>query len=255
MTEKVADARLGKIARQQHDLFRRVREGVLNPSLVSRQLQDIIEGRSIQDVVALFTPPERQVERVRAWNTAANWGFTEQDFAKLGEPPAWPEGRLVAIVLDIQLETSQRTFEEAWDIIEGVHPNSWRWDQIQADEEHLRLYPGCSHQRNLSWRVIDLGANRDRKPQDVRSEMKPELLPHSALLWAAALHPNWVQAMNGNDVPFVFLAGYQLTIPGYQPWAHVPRLNWARMSREVWLNALFAGLRSPSWGVPVLREA
>lgn len=38
------DAMLGKIARQQNDLFRRVREG-LDSELVSRGLQQLIEGR------------------------------------------------------------------------------------------------------------------------------------------------------------------------------------------------------------------
>jgi len=42
---QVADDVLGKIARQQTDLFRRVREGSLDPRYVSASLQDIIEGR------------------------------------------------------------------------------------------------------------------------------------------------------------------------------------------------------------------
>jgi hypothetical protein len=41
---QVADSVLGKIARQQNDLFRRLREGSLNPAIVSAQLQDAIQG-------------------------------------------------------------------------------------------------------------------------------------------------------------------------------------------------------------------
>lgn len=44
MTKVADDAMLGKIARQQNDLFRRVREG-LDSDLVSRGLQCLIEGR------------------------------------------------------------------------------------------------------------------------------------------------------------------------------------------------------------------
>lgn len=44
MTQNVADNTLGKIARQQNDLFRRIREGSLNPAIVSAQLQDAIQG-------------------------------------------------------------------------------------------------------------------------------------------------------------------------------------------------------------------
>ena len=50
MTRQVADEVLGKIARQQHDLFRRVREGTLNPESVSRGLQNLIEGRFTNDI-------------------------------------------------------------------------------------------------------------------------------------------------------------------------------------------------------------
>lgn len=45
MTQRVADDVLGKIARQQNDLFRRLREGSLDPSAISRELQRLIEGR------------------------------------------------------------------------------------------------------------------------------------------------------------------------------------------------------------------
>jgi len=44
MTHNVADNVLGKIARQQNDLFRRVREGSLNPEVISVQLQKLIQG-------------------------------------------------------------------------------------------------------------------------------------------------------------------------------------------------------------------
>ena len=41
----VTDEQLGKIAREQADLFRRVREGSLDADYASRGLQDIIEGK------------------------------------------------------------------------------------------------------------------------------------------------------------------------------------------------------------------
>jgi hypothetical protein len=45
MTEQtVADEQLGRLARKQNDLFRRVREGTLDPESVLRALQRIIEG-------------------------------------------------------------------------------------------------------------------------------------------------------------------------------------------------------------------
>jgi len=55
MTQQVADEVLGKIARQENDLFRRVREGTLNPESVSRGLQDLIEGRFTNNVSYFIT--------------------------------------------------------------------------------------------------------------------------------------------------------------------------------------------------------
>ncbi len=43
----VTDEQLGKIARQQADLFRRVREGTLDVEGVSRRIQDIIESKPV----------------------------------------------------------------------------------------------------------------------------------------------------------------------------------------------------------------
>lgn len=50
MTRTVEDEVLGKIARQQNDLFRRVREGSLNPDVVSAQLQQTIEGVAMMPI-------------------------------------------------------------------------------------------------------------------------------------------------------------------------------------------------------------
>src|SRR3989338_475681 len=41
----VTDEQLGKLARQQADLFRRVREGSLDPASVTRGLQEVIAGK------------------------------------------------------------------------------------------------------------------------------------------------------------------------------------------------------------------
>lgn len=43
----VTDEQLGKFARQQTDLFRRVREGALDINDVSRKIQNIIEGKNV----------------------------------------------------------------------------------------------------------------------------------------------------------------------------------------------------------------
>lgn len=84
----VTDEQLGKIAREQADLFRRVREGSLDVDYTSRGLQDIIEGKygkaSAGNTYPLSVDYGRSVEDgVRAgrydW---ANSGITSSNFPR-----------------------------------------------------------------------------------------------------------------------------------------------------------------------------
>ncbi len=195
-----------------------------------------------------FTPAAEQLELVKKRNAEREWGFTDAYFAALGDPPAWPDGELCAVVLDVSLETVQKTFEEGWLWAGEVQPDRWRWEKLLSDEKSLRLLAGIQYQRGLRWRVMDLAANWDKKdgirPMDVRS---PEKSPHSAILWAAALFPAWVQAMDGVNVPYVWIPGYEASVSGYRPWAFVPGLYFGRDAREV---KFVAG----RWAVPESRE-
>jgi hypothetical protein len=59
---RVADEQLGKLARQQADLFRRVREGSLDVEYVSRRLQEIIEVKPSDNIYPLSVDYGRSVE-------------------------------------------------------------------------------------------------------------------------------------------------------------------------------------------------
>ena len=201
-----------------------------------------------------FIKPAAQLELVRDRNKERNWGFTNQDFKALGESPAWPDGKLSAVVLDVSLENVQRTFEEAWYFAASVQPSNCRWKRIESDADHLRLLPGITHKRGLRWRVIDLASNWDRKkgisPADVRDS---NASPNSAVLWAASYFPKWVQAMDGVGVPFVWIPGYEVTIPSN---IHVPRvfyLSWHHCSQRIELDTSGPDVRDPYWAVPTFR--
>ena len=61
----VTDEQLGKLARQLADLFRRVREGSLDPACVTRGLQDVIDGKTLfvkKEEAALKLFPTIKVE-------------------------------------------------------------------------------------------------------------------------------------------------------------------------------------------------
>ncbi len=202
----------------------------------------------------LFVPAYQQLNCVKSRNITRKWGFTDEHFEKLGEPPAWPSGLLSAVVLDVGLDTISHTFEEAWACIvesqKDHNGNHWRWDSIKTDKDHLRLYGGKSHERGLKWRIIDFDAHWDKKdgvkPQDVRGANSPD----SACLWAASYFPKYVQAMDGENVPYMWIPGYELNVDGSTPWAGVPGLRWVRVYRRVRLYAGFADNRYQIWAVP-----
>ena len=75
---------------------------------------------------------------------------------------------------------------------------------------------------------------------------------HAEALAAAAHFPDWVQAMDGERVPYVWMPGYQVTFPGYEAWRYLPYLYWYSVSREVELGADWDGYRSCSWACPVV---
>jgi hypothetical protein len=206
-------------------------------------------------IYGLFMPAAFQRNLVQLWNAWSEWRFTDADFAALGEPPAWPEDKLSAVVLDVSLDTVQQTFDEAWDCAISVQPNSWRWEELKSDADHLRLLPGIAHQRGLRWRVVDLADNWDQKngiaPANVRN---PRTSPSSAVLWAASYFSKWIQAMDGKTVPYVWIPGYQVTVAGFGQWSGVPNLNWYRVSRGVHLYASHGGHRNSHYAVPALRE-
>ena len=204
-----------------------------------------------------FVPSEAQLEIVRRRNAERKWSFTNKDFDKLGDPPAWPTGQLCPVVLEVVLDTVQNTFEEAWHFAKSVQPDSWRWREVKSDSKHLRLLSGIKRQRGLRWRVVDLAANWDKsdgiRPMDVRN---PKTSPHSAILWAASYFPNWIQAIDGVNVPYAWIPGYELIVPGHRPWSYMPFLYWNRGGRRVVrLYADHCDNPHQGWAVPEFRES
>lgn len=210
---------------------------------------------SQDEFMGMFILPERQLELVRQRNADRTWGFTDEDFTKLGEPPAWPSGRLSAVVLEVSLDTVQKTFEEAWHFTKACQPDNWRWPEVKSDPKLLRLLSGIQHQHGLRWRVVDLAANWDKRdgirPRDVRN---PQTSPHCAILWGASYFPKWVRAMDGMNVPYVWIPGYELCVSGDPEWSGVPSLGWVRDDRRVRLGTGRCGARNGRWAVPEFRE-
>jgi len=75
MTTQVADAVLGKIARQYNDLFRRVREGTLEPEGVSNGLQALIEGKFAAEAKPTIEIRIPALSRIAKSEICSRYGF------------------------------------------------------------------------------------------------------------------------------------------------------------------------------------
>ena len=230
---------------------------MLQPDLVPEMVA-AVRGKIL--VHGLFTRPENQIRIVRGWNKEFGWGLPDVCFQEATQCiPDWPEDHLVAVTLvpylkdqtkdeDVEMTGLERTFQQLWARAKAGQEASLRWDGYdKAGPDRLRLLSGIEHKPGLRWEVIDFGCQRNCKPKDVR---KPEESPHAGVLASAALHPNWVKAMDGSNVPFVFAPGYEVNVPDRGLWQGVPGVRFGRGGRQVELCAIACGLASPYWAVP-----
>lgn len=251
----------GRLARAGFtaEIIREVNVGADN-ELAKLMYETLMRHPRFTLVHGLFTSTEKQVARVREWNKEFGWGIPDEAFAEAEKSvPSWPEEKLVAVVLvpyladkaneDETVVTGlERTFHELWMRAKAEQDANWRWDGYdKAGSDRLRLHKGIEHKVGLRWEVIDLGCQRNKKPIDVRSSKSS---PNAGILAAAALHPQWVKSMDGDKVPYVWIPGYEVQIPGGRPWAGVPHLRFDRGARRIQLRYGWCDNADSRWAVP-----
>lgn len=190
---------------------------------ILRSMQDIIDGRFVPDsdeARQLFVSPEEQIQNVRAWNRRYDWGFSDEDFEQLRPAPTWPKDHLCAVVLVPYMKSRKQTYEALQKAMYGdglsVGPYGYSLSPLNFGNEmkgleyetndYVRHFGGAQLYYGLQWRVISLGANRGATPD----QLEGQTLAAAEILAAAAHFPNWVKAMNGREVPVVWLGGYKL---------------------------------------------
>jgi hypothetical protein len=57
--------------------------------------------------------------------------------------------------------------------------------------------------------------------------------------------------MDGERIPFVCLAGYQVTVPDYETWRHVVCLSWSHFNRRINLSDNWADYYQDRFAFPV----
>lgn len=213
----------------------------------------------------MFVSPAEQVQNVIRWNKKYGWGFVksglqcmlgvELAYADRGETK-WPEHSDMTVqVLVPYFATTGQTFEALWTIVGSRQKDKARYEGLRSGVNQLRYLNDGVHTPGLRWEVIDLAANWDKKdgiaPTTVRASQSS---PHAGILAAGAHFPKWVRKMDGVKVPYVWLPGYQATIPDYDAWPDVPILRFDRSDRRVGLGAHRESYRLSDYAVPAFRE-
>jgi hypothetical protein len=209
----------------------------------------------------LFIPVADQLANVRRWNEERGWGFTDADFDAIDTTPVLHQQPLVVDVVAVFLPDKdgidgvRRTFEELWEVASAGAPDNWSWRQFLEGPRPVRLLPGGTHTPGIRRVTIDLGAGWDPVDGARAIEIRDRHSASAEILAAAAHFPEWVQAMEGVNVPFVYLGGYVVSHPENEAWRHVPCLSWNEFLGRVNLMDHWADHHQRRWAVPVRRQA
>lgn len=210
---------------------------------------------------AYFVPVADQLANVRRWNEQRGWGFTDADFDAIDTTPVIHSEPLVVDVVAVFLPEKdgidgvRRTFEELWSVASEGVPDNWSWRQFLEGPRPVGLLPGGTHTPGIRRVTIDLGAGWDPVDGARVIEIRDRHSASAEVLAAAAHFPEWMQAMEGVNVPFVYLGGYVVTHPENEAWRHVPCLSWNEFLGRVNLMDHWADHHQRRWAVPSRRPA
>jgi hypothetical protein len=264
MATRVAGEQYYKLTGQLFEIARQLRqkEGYpFDPEKLSMALQECIEGRfgtELDLIQGLFTPIPAQIARIRKLNAERGWGFTDEDFTVVERSaPEWPDGKLIAVTLVPYLpETNgmggvERTFHEFWQVAVSFQQTGHRWDEDCNCPYRQRLHEGFEHPAKdkpvLRWEVIDLGHYRNRTPVEI---MYTDIIPSAGVLIAAALHPEWVKAMDGDKIPYVWMPGYEVSFSDGDKWPNTLVLHYDQNDRSIKLSCF--SKNSLGYSVPTI---
>ena len=251
----VTDEQLETLARKQEILFQRVRENGLPIDWTLAAIQNMMGGRfppadPVTTLVhGLFLDHRGQLRRVRQWNEEYGWGFTLSDFERAeAVAPNWPDKSLTTLVLVPYLGNAKKTFIHLWRVAGDHHRYS-----LGPDEQQISDIVAAEHPRDkcLRWEVIDLSSDDPRTDPTDRGVRGGA---HAGVLAAAALHPEWLRAMDGDAVPFVLLRNYDITMYAdgdpAQRRSYKPSLGYFPKDRKIVLHLSETG----AWDTTTMRE-
>jgi hypothetical protein len=209
----------------------------------------------------MFTPLPEQLANIRRWSEERQWGLSASDLHSVDLTPRAGNDPLVVDLIAVYLRDSaemddvQRTCHELWTVAAAQQPHSWSWDwysdRWEQRRKPVRLISGLTHRPGIRRVTVDLAAHYELGRYVRPSALRSLDSAHAEILAAAAHFPRWIQAMDGKNIPYIWLSGYELLIRGRPaPW-RLPALSWSNFRHTVSLTAGWANHSYSGWASPV----
>jgi hypothetical protein len=218
---------------QMNEIVKRVGNGSLEPDLVKRSLQTIIEDRTEGNVLpSWYVVPSLQLDRVRQLNAERDWGFADAHFPAV---PSVKQSGTEVLLLAVYLPGKdgawdvQRTFNEHLAVIQQQQDASGRTfcPYVKSDRKHLRRFSPTWHEPRpgLRWVLYDYAFSHDPANGIAVKDLwydEQRGLAASEVLTALMLFPEYGLSMGDRKTPYANLPGYQVLVDA--DWSNVPYL-------------------------------
>jgi len=209
MIEYIEKKQTGELSIRTRQLMRQIETGNRPFGPIMAALQRMVDGE-IPGYEEMFPSPIQQLKTFRTRNKTRKWKFNKHNLECLFPMPEPSKEWLQPIILDVSLDNPWQTFDQACDCIGSETTAKGDW-QFQRHEDftssyNIGLRQSVEHTRGVRWVKLDLNANRNKK---VSSVIGPETkYAGSAILWAMSYAPQWLEMMDGMDIPYISLPGY-----------------------------------------------
>lgn len=202
-------------------------------------------------------------------NDEEKWGIADKDIARLAATaPIWPKGKHAYLSFRIRFgegdEGVAMTFERHVARIKAVftekgfsrgeHLHSGKVPFKGEPVERLRLLSGNNtHKACVEWVTVDLSTHRER---DSVTAVRSSKSLADELLVVTWLFPDMIRAIDCEELPGLFAAGYEVNTPGVcdETWRHVVLVLVDRAARRVDVRICVRMGAYSGYSVPELLE-
>ena len=238
-----------------------------NPDVIGLMLAAVRQHPAFRLIHGRFTPLADKLEVVKTWPDI-NPADVDTAFA-LATENGTIAGYNAEVGKNVHLDAVVTCYRESLPatLLYGRDrmKDTWgdkysEWTEAYAqgvDEKRVQAIPGAKPfvPNRVVIEVVDFGANWNKrdgtKLKDVQKAQAGQLADF-AVLFNASQSPEWVQQMDGTNVPHAIMAALLLSVPEYGAQSHSPFV-WRNGGRAK-LSGSHVGFRFSEGAMPVFRE-